>query len=162
MKLQDVDRTIRVQSSNVDLGDVLPEYARRSILQVASKYFGRLNAATVHFSREGAAYRCTVNIQMGALRMMSAEAENRNAYAAFRGSLEKVAKQLRRAKRELREDKAERIDKEGFLQGPTWMGREADYRGDRGASGIRHMFAPDIEQMRIEREHGSAYRIAAE
>jgi len=40
MKLQGVDRTILVQSSNVDLGEVLPDYARTSILQMAGKYLG--------------------------------------------------------------------------------------------------------------------------
>src|SRR5215210_7847348 len=43
MKLNRVDRTILVQSSNVDLGDVLPQYARTNILRVAGKYFGSLN-----------------------------------------------------------------------------------------------------------------------
>ena len=51
MKLKTVDRTILVQSSNIDLGDVLPDYARTSILQMAAKYFGHLNSASVHFNR---------------------------------------------------------------------------------------------------------------
>ena len=117
MKLKGVDRTILVQSSNIDLGDVLPDYARISLLQLAGKYFGRLNTANVHFTREGVTYRCTVNVQMGALRMMSGEAKSTDIYAAFRLALERVAKQLRRAKRERREDKAERLDKQ-----PDWIG----------------------------------------
>jgi ribosome-associated translation inhibitor RaiA len=36
-------------------------------------------------------------------------------YLAFGDALNKVAKQLRRAKREIREDKAERTDKEAVL-----------------------------------------------
>jgi ribosomal subunit interface protein len=111
MKLTRVDRTILVQSSNVDLGDVLPHYARSCILQVAGKYFGRLNAAAVHVSREGPMYRCTVTMQMGALRTMSGEALHKDCYTAFRMALEKVAKQLRRTKRERRDDKAKRLDK---------------------------------------------------
>src|SRR4051812_42049174 len=63
MKLKSVDRSISVQSSNVDLGAALPEHARQAILRVAGKYFGRLHAAAVHFSREGRTYRCTVNMQ---------------------------------------------------------------------------------------------------
>ncbi|KFG69321.1 hypothetical protein [Microvirga sp. BSC39] len=48
---------------------------------------------------------------MSALKMMSGEAKSADIYAAFKPALERVAKQLRRAKRALREDKAERLDK---------------------------------------------------
>ena len=116
MKLRSIDRTIMIQSSNVDLGEALPAHAEASILRVAGKYFGRLNTASVHFSREGTGYRCSVNIQMGALRMMSAEAQSHDIYLAFNAALEKAAKQLRRAKREVREDKAERVDKNALLR----------------------------------------------
>lgn len=116
MSLEGAENSILVQSSNVDLGDIFPEYAKTNIRQVASKYFGRLSTASVHVTREGITYRCTVNIQMGALKMMSGEAKNKDVYAAFRAALQKTAKQLRRSKRELREDKAERIDKDMLLR----------------------------------------------
>jgi ribosomal subunit interface protein len=129
MKLRNVDQTILVQSSNVNLGDVLPDYARTSILQMAAKFFGHLNTASVHFNREGATYRCTVNVQMGALRMMSGEAKSTDIYAAFRLALVRVAKQLRRAKRELREDKAERVDKHLGWLGSTQQRRSTGHLG---------------------------------
>jgi ribosomal subunit interface protein len=110
---------ILVQSSNVDLGDMFPEYAKTNIRQVAGKYFGHLVAATVHVSRDGITYRCTVNIQMGALKMMSGEAKDKDLYTAFRAALQKTAKQLRRSKRELREDKAARTDKDMLLREGT-------------------------------------------
>jgi ribosomal subunit interface protein len=113
MRLQTVDKNITVQSSSIDLGSSLPGHVRDSVLRVASKYFGRLNAASVHFNREGITYRCTVNMQMGGLAMKSAEARDKDIYIAFNAALEKVAKQLRRTKREVREDKGERVDK-GF------------------------------------------------
>ncbi len=116
MKLQTVDKNITVQSSSVELGSSLPEYARESILRVASKYFGRLNTASVHFNREGITYRCSINMQMGALPMKSAEARDKDIYVAFNSALNKVAKQLRRTKREVREDKAERLDKDVALR----------------------------------------------
>ena len=116
MKLHTVDKDIAVQSSNVDLGSNLPEHARQSILRVASKYFGRLNTASVHFTREGITYRCSVNMQMGALPIKSGDASDKDIYLAFNAALNKVAKQLRRTKRELREDKAERVDKDSVLR----------------------------------------------
>lgn len=119
MSPEGAENSILVQSSNVDLGDVFPDFARTSIRQVAGKYFGRLSNASVHVTREGITYRCTVNIQMGALKTMSGEAKNKDVYAAFRQALQKTAKQLRRSKRELREDKAERIDKDMLLREGT-------------------------------------------
>jgi ribosomal subunit interface protein len=116
MKLESVDKAITVQSSNVHLGDRLPAYARESILRVASKYFGRLNTASAHFSREGISYRCSVTMQMGGLPMKSAEAKDKDIYLAFNAALDKVSKQLRRTKRELREDKPARTDKDVVLR----------------------------------------------
>jgi ribosomal subunit interface protein len=116
MSLESAENSILVQSSTVDLGEAFPEYARTNIRQVAGKYFGRLSAASVHVTREGITYRCTVNIQMGALKKMTGEAKNKDLYAAFRQALQKAAKQLRRSKRELREDKAERVDKDALLR----------------------------------------------
>lgn len=160
MKLKSVDRTILVQSSNIDLGDVLPEYARTSILRVAGKYFGHLNAGSVYFTREGSTYRCTVNIQMGALKMMSGEAKNKDIYAAFRTALEKVAKQLRRAKRELREDKAERVDKDVILRTPAELPRE--FRRSRNGTGERPVVELDDYRVPMGEARESAHRIAAE
>jgi ribosomal subunit interface protein len=117
MRLESVDKGITIQSSNVHLGDRLPDYARENILRVASKYFGRLNTAAVHFTKDGITYRCSVNMQMGAIPMKSAEARDKDIYLAFNAALEKVAKQLRRTKRELREDKPERLDKDVILRG---------------------------------------------
>ncbi len=98
--------TITVQSSNVDLGEVLPRHARESIERVAGKYFGHLTTAAVHFTREGQSFRCTVNIQMSGAKMVTGETLSPDAYQAFNTALSKAAKQLRRKKRELREDKA--------------------------------------------------------
>ncbi len=132
MKLQTVDKDITVQSSNVDLGSSLPEHARESILRVASKYFGRLNTASVHFNREGITYRCSVNMQMGALPMKSGEARDKDIYVAFNMALNKVAKQLRRTKREVREDKGERVDKDALLRDGLRPGRGGADESDSG------------------------------
>lgn len=116
MDLETMDRAISVQSSSVDLGDTFRDHVRQGIARAAGKYFGQLNAASVHVGREGPFFRCTVNIQMGALRTMSAEFQHEDCYAAFKNALAKVEKQLRRAKRELREDKATRTDKGMILR----------------------------------------------
>src|SRR5829696_201517 len=116
MRLETIDKNITVQSSSIDLGSSLPGHVRDSVLRVASKYFGRLNTASVHFNREGITYRCSVNMQMGGLPMKSAEARDKDIYVAFNAALEKVGKQLRRTKREVRKDKGERVDKDAVMR----------------------------------------------
>jgi ribosomal subunit interface protein len=116
MELHGSDTAISVQSSTIDLGDTFRAHARQSIIRAAGKYFGQLNAASVYVNREGPFFRCTVNIQIGALKMRSAEAQHDNCYTAFNNALDKVEKQLRRTKRELREDKPIRVDKDMMLR----------------------------------------------
>ena len=111
-----MDATITVQSSNVDLGEILPQHAREGIERVAGKYFGQLTTAAVHFTREGPSYRCTVNMQMSGTKMMTGEAQNNDAFQAFNTALTKAAKQLRRKKREVRDDKGARLDKDMLLR----------------------------------------------
>ena len=89
-----------------------------------------VNPASVHVTREGITYRCTVNMQMGALKTMTGEAKDKDLYTAFRAALQKTAKQLRRMKRELREDKGERTDKDRLLrEGARSPGRDRDDAG---------------------------------
>lgn len=111
-----MDAIIKVQSSNIDLGEVLPQHAREGIERVAGKYFGQLTSASVHFTREGQFYRCTVNMQMSGTKVITGEGQNDDAFQAFNTALNKAAKQLRRKKREVREDKGARIDKDMVLR----------------------------------------------
>jgi len=108
MKTGETNHNITVQSSNVGLGEALPQRAREAILKVADKYFGHLSSAAVHFSKDGHSYRCTVDIHMGALKHVIGEASEADCHKAFDHALERAAKQLRRMKREVRDDKRHR------------------------------------------------------
>jgi ribosome-associated translation inhibitor RaiA len=57
-----------------------------------------------------------VNMQMGALKMMSGKGKSTDIYAAFSAALERVATQLRRTKRAFRDKKGERTDKDMALR----------------------------------------------
>jgi ribosome-associated translation inhibitor RaiA len=58
--------------------------------------------------------------------MKTGEARDKDIYVAFNTALEKVAKQLRRTKREVREDKGARIDKDAVLRDGLQGGRASD------------------------------------
>lgn len=114
MNTRRIDAPIVVRSSSIGLGAALRERARAGVERVAAKYFGRLNAATVYFSRDGRGYRCTVNIDMGALRIVTGESLGYCCHAVLDAAMRKAAKQLRRSKRALRDDK---LPKSGRVPG---------------------------------------------
>jgi len=99
---------ITVGSAHVDLGDAFRELAQDEIRKTARKYIGDLTNASVHVAREGRDFRCSITMQLGGAGLMSGEAEGPEVPIAFRTALAKVEKQLRRTKRELREDKQTR------------------------------------------------------
>jgi len=98
-------KNITVGSSNVEIGEALAERARKELVDLASKYFGKLTSAAVHFSREGYLYRCSVNLQPGGVAMLSAEAQFKDAHGALDMAIDRVRTQLSRLKRERRDDK---------------------------------------------------------
>jgi ribosomal subunit interface protein len=111
-----MNEDITIGSSNIDLGDALRGHVRAEVLGLAEKYLQHLTRAGVHFAHEGPDFRCSVNVQIGALPVMAGEATAKDAYLAFNQALEKVAKQLRRTKRAVREDKPQRVDKDAALR----------------------------------------------
>lgn len=106
-----MDKPIMVSGHNVELGDALREFAERKIEETAGKYFGRITEATVQFKKTGAFYACAIRFRSRGMQNLAAEHENVEIYTAFNICLEKLSKQLRRAKRQMREDKAQRPDK---------------------------------------------------
>lgn len=105
---------VHISGHQVELSDALKEHVRTHLLGVAEKYLGAEDAA-VTFSRSGSGFGCTVRVHAGHAVYCDGQAENHDAYAAFNAALERVAKQLRRRKRELREDKPVNPDKQGVL-----------------------------------------------
>jgi ribosomal subunit interface protein len=108
----EIDREVTVGSSNIDLGQALIESARHGVVELASKYFGKITTGSVHFARDGINYRCSVNIQPGGLEMASADAHAKDAHQSLHAALEKVGAQLRKMKQSQRDDRHGRPGKE--------------------------------------------------
>lgn len=97
---------IAVSGHQVDVGDGLRTHAEEQLRGVAAKYFGKAEDIAVTFSRTGkGGFGCNIRVHSGRGQYFDGEADNSDAYVAFNLALERVAKQLRRLKRELREDK---------------------------------------------------------
>lgn len=108
MNTRCINAPVIARSSSIRLGTALRVRARAGVERTAAKYIGRLNAATVYFSREGRGYRCTVNIDMGAVRIITGESMGFCCHAILDAAMCKAAKQMRRLKRTLRDGKPSR------------------------------------------------------
>lgn len=102
---------LTVQGKQMDLGDALKSHVSGKIEDINSKYFGRAIEAIVTFAPEGhSSYVKThISIRVGKDIMVISDATEPDPYVSFDQAAEKVAKQLRRYKRRLR-DHHKRLD----------------------------------------------------
>ena len=107
---------IAIHGHQMDVGDALRGHVTDELLSVSSKYFGSAQDMTARFSRTGnGGFSCSVRVHVGRDLFFEGEAEASEAPIAFNQALERVAKQLRRRKRALREDKPVNPTKEGLV-----------------------------------------------
>lgn len=95
---------LTVQGKQMDLGDALKSHVSDKLEDINTKYFNRAIDAIVTFSPEGHAFTKThISIRVGKDIMVISDATETDPYVAFDQAAEKVAKQLRRYKRKLRD-----------------------------------------------------------
>lgn len=108
-----------VQGKQIDVGEALRNHVTGKLEDINSKYFNHATDATVTFSKEGHGHgltRAHISIRVGKNIMIMGEAVEGEPYASFDSAAEKVAKQMRRYKKRLRDhhDRMERAaDAEG-------------------------------------------------
>ena len=93
---------ISVKGRNLDVGDALKGHVEDHLSSAVTKYFIRAIDASVVFSREGRSLRADISVHPGPRGMVvQGGSESNDPYAAFKGALERISKQLRRYKRRL-------------------------------------------------------------
>jgi ribosomal subunit interface protein len=105
---------LTVQGKQMDVGDALRTYVTEKLEEINSKYFNHATFATVTFSKEGHGHGQTkahISIQLGKNIMVLADQAAGDAHSAFDSAAEKVAKQMRRYKKRLR-DHHDRMEQE--------------------------------------------------
>lgn len=101
---------ITVEGQHMSVGDSLRNHAIEKIEDIIAKYFNRATEAVVTFAPEGHAFvKVHIFMRVGRDIKVVAEDTETDAYAAFDVAAARVAKQLRRYKRKLR-DHHERRD----------------------------------------------------
>ncbi len=95
----------------MDVGDALRGYATDQLSDAVTKYFARAIEATVTFTPEAhRKVRADITVHPGRGLIVQGGALADDAYAAFDGALNRIAKQLRRYKRRLKDHHKARED----------------------------------------------------
>ncbi len=94
---------ISVKGKQVDVGDALRGHAESHLVDTVTKYFDNALDSNVVFSRDGNGFRADISVHAGRGMTMQGRASATDAYAAFDGALERIAKRLRRYKKRIRD-----------------------------------------------------------
>lgn len=95
-----------IQGKQMDVGDALRTHVLEKLEDIKGKYFNRITEVHVTFAREGHGHTATktrISFRVGKDILVVSDASANDAYAAFDSAAEKIAKQLRRYKRRLRD-----------------------------------------------------------
>ena len=99
---------IRVSGKDIDIGEALQIHVNQELAESMSKYAGRPTDATVTFSRDGHGFACEIFVHLSTGLTAQANGEAADIYATFEAARERMAKQLRRHKRRLKDHHKER------------------------------------------------------
>lgn len=97
---------LTVQGKQMDVGDALRTHVSDKLEDINHKYFNHASFATVTFSKEGHGHgliKAHISIRVGKNILVMADDQENSPYAAFDTAADKVAKQLRRYKKKLRD-----------------------------------------------------------
>jgi ribosomal subunit interface protein len=97
---------LSVTGKQTEIGDALRRHVEGSLGSILDKYFKTAIEAHVVFSKEAHLSRAEISIHVGRGIVVNARASASEAYLAFDAAAERLAKQLRRYKRRLRDHHA--------------------------------------------------------
>jgi ribosomal subunit interface protein len=98
---------VTVSGRHMELGESLTEHVQQQMGNLSAKYFGRMVTCRVVFARrsKGRNFTCNIQVLVGRDLHYRSNAEFDNVHGCFNHASERMAKQLRRKKRALHEDK---------------------------------------------------------
>lgn len=95
---------VRVTGKQMDVGDALKTHVTEKLENIDNKYFNRAFGINVTFAPEGQAFvKCYISLKVGKDITVTAHEVAPDAYISFDAAANKIAKQLRRYKKRLRD-----------------------------------------------------------
>ena len=101
---------LTVNGKGIDVGEALRTHVADSLDRVLEKYFSNPIDATTTFSKQGHLFKVQLSVHVGRGILMQADGEGGDAYLAFDGAAETVARRLLRHKKRLRDHHREPTD----------------------------------------------------
>jgi ribosomal subunit interface protein len=137
---------LTVTGKQIDTGDSFRRHVETSLGSILGKYFKTAIEAHVVLSREAHLCRAEISVHIGRGIVVNARAAAAEAYTAFDGAAERVAKQMRRYKRRLRDHHAKtREPAEGSERATDYVlapiGEEVDETEEESAGGAPAVIA---------------------
>lgn len=93
----------QISGKQIEIGDALSTHVKAELDETTGKYAGRPTDATVVFSRNGHEFVCEITVHLSTGLTAQAKGHAAEIYPAFDSACEKMAKQLRRYKRRLKD-----------------------------------------------------------
>jgi ribosomal subunit interface protein len=134
---------LSITGKQIDTGDALRRHVEASLGSILGKYFKTAIEAHIVFSKEAHLIRAEISLHIGRGIVVNAGAGGAEPYAAFDAAAERMAKQLRRYKRRLRDHHAK--------------AREPMEPGERATA---YILAPIVEEAEQEDAGGGPAVIA--
>jgi ribosome hibernation promoting factor len=95
--------SLRIAGKNFDIGQALRSRIDETVTGTVQKYFDRGYSGLVTLSKVGHLFETDVAVHLDSGVVLEAHAENPDAHLSFDQAAEKLAKQLRRYKRRLKD-----------------------------------------------------------
>ena len=109
---------IIVTGKQLSVGDALRSHIEERMEQAVAKYLDKVNAFTVVLSKEGHAFRVDITGNLGTHSHVTLQSrdEGTDPYGAFDSAADKIEKQLRRYKRQLKNHHNPALTDEAMLE----------------------------------------------
>ena len=99
---------IQINGKQIDVGESLRSYVEKKTTEMTSKYSSLATDIITTFSKDRYEYLCDISIHISTGMTAQSKGRATDIYDSFESSLEKIAKQLRRYKRRLKNHHSER------------------------------------------------------
>jgi ribosomal subunit interface protein len=121
---------IRVSGKDIDIGEALQTHVNAELGESLGKYAGRPTDATVTFARDGFGFHCEIFVHLSTGLTAQSNGAAPEVYAAFEAARERMAKQLRRHKRRLKDHHKERPQPVDTLPASSFVLAPFDEEGE--------------------------------
>lgn len=111
----------QISGKQIDVGEALTTHVKTELAEVTGKYAGRPTDALVVFSRSGHEFVSEITVHLSTGLTAQSKGHAPEIYAAFNSGAEKMAKQLRRYKRRLKDHHKDRPQPVEVMAGAQYI-----------------------------------------